>query len=97
MPTERLRFQSNYFKNFEMSGSFGYSSSNNIIPDFLETVNGYTSRSAERGSTTGGPANAKRVSVNGDWSGVYAITNKLRILDSFRYDNWRIPGCVGHA
>src|ERR1700689_5000231 len=92
MPTERLRFQSNYFKNFEMSGSVGYSTSNNVIPDFLETVNGYTSRTAERGSTTGGPANAKRVSVNADWSGVYSITDKLRILDAFRYDNWRIPG-----
>ncbi len=92
MPTERLRFQSNYFKNFEMSGSFGYSSSNNVIPDFLETVNGFTARTAERGSTTGGPANAKRVSVNANWSGVYAVTDKLRILDEFRYDNWRIPG-----
>ena len=92
MPTERLRFQSNYFKNFEMSGSVGYSSSNNVIPDFLETVNGYTARTAERGSTTGGPADAKRISVNADWSGVYAMTNKLRILDMFRYDNWRIPG-----
>ena len=29
MPTERLRFQSNYFKKFEMSGSVGYSSSDN--------------------------------------------------------------------
>jgi hypothetical protein len=92
MPTERLRFQSNYFKNFEMSGSVGYSTSNNVIPDFLETVNGYTARTAERGSTTGGPANAKRVSVNADWTGVYAVTDKLRILDIFRYDNWRIPG-----
>src|SRR5277367_884938 len=92
MPTERLRFQSNYFKNFEMSGSVGYSSSDNVIPDFLETVNGFTARSAERGSTTGGPANAKRISVNANWEGVYAITDKLRILDSFRYDNWRIPG-----
>jgi hypothetical protein len=92
MPTERLRFQSNYFKNFEMSGSVGYSTSNNVIPDFLETVNGYTARTAERGSTTGGPADAKRVSVNADWTGVYAVTDKLRILDMFRYDNWRIPG-----
>src|ERR1700689_1560382 len=40
MPTERLRFQSNYFTNFEMSGSVGYSTSNNGIPDFLETGNG---------------------------------------------------------
>ncbi|MGA2813138.1 MAG: hypothetical protein ABSG16_17180 [Candidatus Acidiferrum sp.] len=92
MPTERLRFESSYFQNFEMSGSLGYSTSNNVIPDFLETVDGYTARTGERGSTTGGPADAKRVSVNADWSGVYAITDKLRILDSFRYDNWRIPG-----
>jgi hypothetical protein len=92
MPTERFRFQSNYFQNFEMSGSAGYSTSNNTVPDFLETVNGLTARTGERGSTTAGPADAKRVSVNADWSGVYAITDKLRILDNFRYDNWRIPG-----
>jgi hypothetical protein len=92
MPTERVRFQSNYFKNFEMSGSLGYSTSDNVIPDFLETVNGYTARTGERGSTTSGPANAKRVSVNANWSGVYAVTDKLSILDQFRYDNWRIPG-----
>jgi hypothetical protein len=92
MPSERLRFQSNYFKNLEMSGSVGYSSSDNVIPDFLETVNGFTARTAERGSTTSGPANAKRVSVNANWSGVYTVTNKLSILDQFRYDNWRIPG-----
>jgi hypothetical protein len=75
-----------------MSGSAGYSTSNNTVPDFLETVNGLTARTGERGSTTAGPADAKRVSVNADWSGVYAITDKLRILDNFRYDNWRIPG-----
>jgi hypothetical protein len=92
MPTERFRFQSNYFKNFEMSGSLGYSTSNNVIPNFLESVNGWTSRTGERGSTTGGPANAKRVSANADWSGVYSVNEKLAILDTFRYDNWRIPG-----
>ena len=30
--------------------------------------------------------------MNADWSGVYAVTDKLRIEDFFRYDNWRIPG-----
>ena len=62
------------------------------LPGLSETVNGWTARTGERGSTTGGPTNTKRVSVNADWSGVYSITDKLRILDSFRYDNWRIPG-----
>src|ERR1700734_1920585 len=92
MPTERVRFQSNYFKNLEMSGSLGYSTSDNVIPGFLETVDGFTARTAERGSTAAGPATAKRVSVNANWSGVYTVTNKLSILDQFRYDNWRIPG-----
>ncbi|MFY9803096.1 MAG: hypothetical protein WA211_10580 [Candidatus Acidiferrales bacterium] len=92
MPTERLRFQSNYFRNFEMSGSLGYSTSDNVIPDFQESANSYTARTAERGSTTSGPAKAKRVSVNANWSGAYSVTDKLQILDTFRYDNWRIPG-----
>jgi hypothetical protein len=92
MPTERLGFQSNYFKKFETSGSFGYSTANNSIPDFSEIVNDYVSRSASRGSTAGGAADAKRVSVNANWSGAYSVTDRFRILDSFRYDNWRSPG-----
>jgi hypothetical protein len=92
IPTERVRFQSNYFKKFETSGSIGYSSSDNTIPDFNEDLNGFVSRTLARVSTTGGPAEAKRVSVNADWSGVYSVTDKFRIEDFFRYDNWRIPG-----
>lgn len=92
IPTERLRFESTYFPKFETSGSVGYSSSDNTIPDFDEILNGYVSRTATRESTTAGPAKATRVSVNADWSGVYSLTDKLRIEDFFRYDNWRIPG-----
>jgi len=91
-PTERVRFDSDYFRNFEMSGSFGYSSSNNQIPDFNELLIGWTSRNSSPGSTSAGPADAKRVSVDGNWSGVYAVTQKFRIEDQFRYYNWRIPG-----
>ena len=91
-PFERVRFQSNYFKNFETSASIGYSRSDNVIPDFNEQAFGSTARTIQRGSTTGGPAEAKRISVNADWSGVYAVTDKLRILDEFRFDDWRTPG-----
>jgi len=92
MPTERLRFQSNYFNKFETSGSVGYSTANNSVPDFNETVNDLTARSGTRGGVTNGPADAKRVSVNADWSGVYSVTDNFRIVDTFRYDNWRTPG-----
>lgn len=92
MPMERLGFQSNYFKKFETSGSVGYSTGDNLATGLNELVRGWTSRTASPGSTAAGPAEAKRYSVNADWSGVYAVTDKLRILDQFRYDNWRIPG-----
>jgi hypothetical protein len=92
MPTERLSFQSTYFKNFETSGSLAYSTANNSVPDFNEIVNDYVTRNGSRGGTTGGPADAKRVSVNANWSGIYSVTDRFRILDSFRYDNWRTPG-----
>jgi hypothetical protein len=94
MPTERFRFQSNYFRKFEMSGSAGYSSSDYKFNDLAEALNGFTSRTAVRGTAAGGPVKTKRVSVNADWSGVYAVNDKFRILDFFRYDNWRIPGLV---
>ena len=92
MPTEHLQFQSDYFKNFEMSGGLGYSSSDNVVSNFNEIVNDFVTRDGTRGGTTGGPATAKRVSVNADWSGTYSVTDKFRIVDMFRYDNWRIPG-----
>lgn len=92
VPSERLRFQSNYFQRFQMEGSVGYSNSDNSIPNFEEILNGFTTRTATRESTTGGPAKATRVSVNADWSGTYSVTDRFRIQDSFRYDNWRIPG-----
>ena len=74
-----------------MTGSASYSSGNNTITGFNEAINGWASRTLTRGSTTGGPAEAKRVSVNANWSGDYRLTDKLDIVDEFSYDNWRIP------
>jgi hypothetical protein len=92
MPTERIRFQSNYFSRFETTGSFGYSSSDNTIPNSDETVIGWTTRTGSPGETTTGPAEAKRISVDGDWSGVFSVTSKFSTEDFFHYNNWRIPG-----
>ncbi len=90
--TETFRFETSYIPQFEMSGAASYSSSDNSIPDYLEIMNGFTTRNASRGGTTAGPAKAKRVSTNVNWNGVYRVTDKFRIRDTFRWDNWRIPG-----
>jgi hypothetical protein len=91
-PTEQFRFQSNYFKNFEMSGSASYTSADDSFSDYTEAINAWTSRTSTRGNTLAGPAKATRVTVGANWAGTYQITDKLRLNDQFWYYNWRIPG-----
>lgn len=91
-PTERFGFQSTYVKNLAMTGSISYGTGDNSVAAFNEAINAWTSRTATRGSTATGPAAAKRVSVNADWSADYQLTSKLSVLDEFSYVNWRIPG-----
>ena len=90
-PTERVSFQSTYFRNLSMTGSAAYSSGSNIVSSFNEDMNGWVTRTLTRGSTTGGPTQANRVSANANWSGDYHVTDKLDIVDEFSYNNWRIP------
>ena len=91
-PTERLSFQSGYVRNLSMSGSVSYSSGTNTILDLNEILNGWSSRTFNRGNTTAGPAQAKRIAAQASWAGEYRITDKLYVSDEFLYDNWRIPG-----
>src|SRR5580704_12700947 len=90
-PVEKFSFQSDYFRNFEMSGSAAYSNSSNVMTDLNELFNGWVSRTVTRVSTTAGPAEAKRVVADANWAGDYHITDKLSLRDEFYYHNWRIP------
>ena len=92
MPTENFRFQSNYFRKLEFSGSFGYSTSDLTVPDYNETIVGWTTRTSSPGGSTGGPAETKRDQADGDLEAVYQATDKLRFEESFHYNAWRIPG-----
>src|SRR5882762_437930 len=94
MPTERLSFQSRPLKNLEMSGLVSYSTSNNVINSFNDNLNEWTASAAvkTRGILNSGPAEAKMVAVHANWSGVYSITSKIRIINLTHFDNWRNPG-----
>jgi hypothetical protein len=92
MPTERFSFQSTYIQNFTTTGQISYSSVDNTMADYNELFTGYESRTMATGSNVLGKTFAKRVLVNGDWSGIYQVTSKFRILDTFSYNTWRIPG-----
>ena len=43
-------------------------------------------------STTTGEAHAKRIVANVDFGITVHLTDKLRLIDTFRFSNFRIPG-----
>jgi hypothetical protein len=90
-PTEQLSFQSNYFRKLDLSGRFSYTDAEANLPDFTEVFQGLITRNRARAVTQTGSATAKRLSRNADFGLTYHITSKLRILDSFRFENFSIP------
>ena len=91
-PTEQLSFQSSYFKNIDLSGRLVYSSSDGEIANFNESFQGLVTRTRQRQFAVTGPAKQRRVSVSTDFGFTWRVTDKFRIVDMFRFANFRIPG-----
>ncbi|MBV9182419.1 MAG: hypothetical protein JO356_14000 [Acidobacteria bacterium] len=75
-----------------MSGRVSYSGSESDRPIYSETFNGLITRSGGRASQQTGPAKSRRVNTSVDYSTTIRITDKFRVVDSFRFSNFRIPG-----
>ena len=90
-PTEQISFQSNYFKHVDLSGRFGYTGSTADNPAFNETFNGLITRSRQRVSNMFGSSTAQRITNNADFGITFRITDRLNLIDTFRFDNFRIP------
>jgi hypothetical protein len=90
-PTEQISFQSSYFKRLDMSGRFTYSSADSNLPMYLEAFSGFDSRVQRVADAITGSANARRITRTGDFGLTYRITDKMRVVDSFRASNFGIP------
>src|SRR5579859_926401 len=91
-PVEQLSFQSAYFHAIDMSGRLSYSGSESDRPNYLETFTGLLSRTGGRAFQQSGPAEAKRINTTADYATTIHVTDKFRIVDTFRFSNFRIPG-----
>ena len=91
-PTEQLTLQSRYFRRLDISARGAYSSADTKVDDFSELFLGLLTRTGQRLFDGTGTARAKRVSANADFGVTYFVTDKFRIIDSFRFSNFRIPG-----
>jgi hypothetical protein len=91
-PTEQLSLQSNFFKHVDFSARFSYTDAEADTPSLGELFNGLITRNRVRSFNTAGAAVAKRITANGDFGITFRITEKLRLIDNFRYNTFRIPG-----
>lgn len=90
-PTEQLTLQSNYFPKLDISARASYSSSDTTL-DSLEGFAGLITRNRQRSILTAGSASSKRVVTNTDLGVTIHVTESFRIVDSFRFSNFRVPG-----
>ena len=91
-PTEQFSFESSDIQRLNMSGRVIYSAADNGLSDFDEIFNGSISRTLQRGLIDSGGLTARRVSMTVDWAATYTVSPKLRIVDEFRFNAFRIPG-----
>jgi hypothetical protein len=90
-PTEQLTLQSSYFRRVDISARGSYSASQDNANNYNETLVGL-GRNNLRGSDTTGFASARRVVANIDLATTIHLTDHLRLVDTFRFSNFRIPG-----
>jgi len=92
IPTEQLNIASSSIKRVDFNGQFQYSHAHMSTP-FNELFTGLTTRSASLGDdTTGSYSTAKWNSASTDDSVTIHITDKLRLVDSFRLRNFSVAG-----
>ncbi len=94
LPTERVSFQSSSIKRLEMTGSASYSRSDMTVSNLYDFANEFGDRLGTniRGALNSGPANAQEVFSHANFSAVLSLTDKVRLSDSVRYDQWQNPG-----
>jgi hypothetical protein len=89
--TDEVSLQSSYFRRLELTGSVAYSSGDTGIPSYLENYAGLTTRTRMRSSVQTGSTLGRRVSADADLGITLRITDRFRMVDSFRFDNYRLP------
>jgi hypothetical protein len=92
LPTEQFSFQSESIKNVNMTGRAAYSSGQQTSSNLNELFSGSNVSTLQVATSATGPTQAKRVITNVDFAGTWNITPKLRLVDSFTFDHFQIPG-----
>lgn len=91
-PTEQGSFRSNYFRKADLTGTISYTSGDLTLPGYSEFFDGLITRTRARNSTEAADVLTHRVTVTADAGAVLHVTDRFRIVDMFRFYNFRLPG-----
>ena len=92
LPTEQFSFQSESIRNITMTGRAAYSSGQQTSSNLNELFSGSNVSTLQVATSATGPTQAKRVITNVDFAGTWNITPKFRLVNSFTFDHFQIPG-----
>jgi hypothetical protein len=91
IPNDQFSFQGNW-KHLDIAGRVNYSAAEADRPNFLETFSGEILRTQQARYMTTGPAKSRRVSASADYDVTVHLTDKLHVVEGFRWAAFRIPG-----
>jgi hypothetical protein len=92
IPTEQLNFVSSSLKWLDFNAQYQYSNANMSTP-FTEIFSGLSSRANLLGSNSAGSySNAQWNSSSADISATIHISDKLRLVDTFRFRTFSVAG-----
>ena len=96
-PTEQLSLRSSYFRRVDVTGTLSYTGGDMKLPTYAESYDGLTTRTRARIAETAGGALVRRVTASADAGVVAHLTERLRLVDNFRYYNFRLPGAYAYT
>lgn len=91
MPTEQFNVVSNYWKNLNLTARVSYTGGDTNVASWLEQWAGREQRTNARNELTDGPVFGQRVDGTADFGATWNVTDKLTVLDSFRFANFHNP------
>ena len=92
IPTEQFNLKSSSLKWLDFNGQYQYSHAHSNTP-LNETFSGLTSRSANLAfNTSGSSSSARWNSSSADVSATFHVTDKLRLLETFRFRTFSVAG-----
>src|SRR5271157_2190048 len=92
IPTEQVNLKSSSLKWLDFNGQYQYSHARMNTP-LTEIFSGLISRSASLGyNTSGSGSNAKWNSSSADVSATFHINDKLRLVETFRFNDFSVAG-----